>query len=291
MLTAAELKLVDELFEMSSGWVMDFKNPTFASFFTEEVGIDIFDDAYTEFGTSKGKRLRAFLVRGQAKAIVKALDGLWKYREVYLAGAEDKVPHGLQNLNRLIVRLGGSPISSDEGPAHQSRPAPKVGPNTSELAALDHDFLELVKMDEDRQRRGYAFERFLNKWFGAWGLDPRRPFKITGEQIDGSFLHGNAVYLMEAKWRDAWTIASELRSFQGLVEERIDGTRGLFISYAGFSLDAVEAFQARRVLLMDGPDIHEALRRHISLDEIIARKHRIAAEERRPSVSVRELFP
>ncbi len=32
------------------------------------------------------------------------------------------------------------------------------------------------------------------------GLDPRTSYKITGEQIDGAFVFGNKVYLLEAKW-------------------------------------------------------------------------------------------
>ncbi|ESY18637.1 hypothetical protein [Mesorhizobium sp. LNJC391B00] len=43
--------------------------------------------------------------------------------------------------------------------------------------------------------------------------------------------------------------------------------------------------------MMDGMDVVEALRRRISLEKIVAKKLRIAIEERRPNVSVRELFP
>lgn len=51
------------------------------------------------------------------------------------------------------------------------------------------------------QRRGYEYERFLTELFAAYGLTPRAPFKLTGEQIDGSLkLHGET-YLVEAKWQ------------------------------------------------------------------------------------------
>ncbi len=80
-LRAVEFKLVDELFGMSSGYVLDFINSTFADFFAREVGIDIYDNAYAIYGGSKGKRLRAFLTIGQPRAIGKALAALWEYRE------------------------------------------------------------------------------------------------------------------------------------------------------------------------------------------------------------------
>lgn len=60
-LRPVELKLVDELFGMSSGYVLDFNNRTLAEFFRREVGIDIYDNAYAINGGSKGKHLRAFL--------------------------------------------------------------------------------------------------------------------------------------------------------------------------------------------------------------------------------------
>jgi hypothetical protein len=60
-LRPVELKLIDELFGMSSGYVLDFTNSTFADFFRREVGIDIYDNAYAIYGGSKGKHLRAFL--------------------------------------------------------------------------------------------------------------------------------------------------------------------------------------------------------------------------------------
>jgi hypothetical protein len=81
-LRPVELKLVDELFGMSSGYVLDFTNSTFADFFRREIGIDLYDDAYATYGGSKGKRLRSFLTIGQPRAITRALAALWEYREM-----------------------------------------------------------------------------------------------------------------------------------------------------------------------------------------------------------------
>ena len=60
-LTTADMKLIDNLFGMYSGYVMDFTNKRFGSFFKRDIGVDIYDDAYAIHGTSKGKRLLAFL--------------------------------------------------------------------------------------------------------------------------------------------------------------------------------------------------------------------------------------
>ena len=131
----------------------------------------------------------------------------------------------------------------------------------------------------------------LRRGSNVWNLDARGSFKLVGEQIDGSFLHHNSVYLIEARWRNSQTDASSLRAFQEKVGDRLEGSRGLFISYSGFTAEGLAAFTAKRVVMMDGMDVFEALRRRISLDDIVAAKFQIAVEERRPFVHVRELFP
>ena len=55
------MMLIDDLFEMGSGYVLNFSDRTFAQFFAEELNIDIDDPVYATNGTSKAKRLRCFL--------------------------------------------------------------------------------------------------------------------------------------------------------------------------------------------------------------------------------------
>lgn len=51
---------LEKLFNMSTGYVLDFSNRTFESFVLDSVGIDIYEDKYKKFGTSKANLLRAF---------------------------------------------------------------------------------------------------------------------------------------------------------------------------------------------------------------------------------------
>jgi hypothetical protein len=41
-----EMSLVLELFETSPGYILEFSNRTFAEFFEQEVGVDVYNDAY-----------------------------------------------------------------------------------------------------------------------------------------------------------------------------------------------------------------------------------------------------
>nr|AWD72292.1 hypothetical protein pH8NP2_p018 [Polaromonas sp. H8N] len=58
---ALDMKFLDEVFQMESGFVLDFSDRTMASFFSDELNVDIYDVRYAANGTSKAKCLRCFL--------------------------------------------------------------------------------------------------------------------------------------------------------------------------------------------------------------------------------------
>lgn len=293
-LSTVDMNLIDSLFGMYSGYVLNFSNATFASFFFRDVGVDIYNDAYAIHGNSKGKRLSGFLEVGQTSAVVKALHALWEIRESERIerGEEEKVPQARERLSKLIVKLGGRPLAADpstEPPV--SVTATSAGPSEGVLAALEVEFTALIEMDEAPQQRGFAFERFLKRWFDIWGLDAHASFRTSGEQVDGSFQHDGATYLIEAKWQDKPADANMLHGFQGKLLERPDWTRGLYVSYGGFSRQSSDAFTARRLIMMDGQDIFFALHRRLDLGRIISLKARHHSEKRQPFAKVTDLFP
>ncbi len=59
-LKTIEKKVFEDLFDMASGYVLDFPNNTFAAFFREAVNKDIYSHKYAFNGDSKAKRLRVF---------------------------------------------------------------------------------------------------------------------------------------------------------------------------------------------------------------------------------------
>ena len=50
------------------------------------------------------------------------------------------------------------------------------------LEDLKQAYYKLVQI-QNSQQRGFAFEKFLNDLFSFYDLDPRKSFKIQGEQI------------------------------------------------------------------------------------------------------------
>lgn len=282
-----DMRFLDELFEMQSGYVLDFSNNTFSEFFQHELGLNIYDDAYAFNGTSKAKRLRAFLQVGQRVAVTKALHAFWEYRDSLKrrSDLEDKVPNAREELSAIIEGLGGKPLPQTQRPSSTK----SVAPDALQLARLTQEFEELRKLDP--QPRGYAFEKFLKGLFDAYGLEARNAFRITGEQIDGSFQLAGETYLLEARWQSTQVDAASLRAFHGKVEDKIAWARGLFVSYAGYTEQGLAAFGGRRIVLMDGLDLHDTLRRGQSVADIISLKVRRAAETGQIFIRVRDLIP
>jgi hypothetical protein len=154
---------------------------------------------------------------------------------------------------------------------------------------------ELIKLSGlAPQPRGYAFEGFLRSLFEAHNLAPKDAFRVVGEQIDGSFQSQAETYLLEATWRATQLGQEELLSFAGKVAGKATWSRGLLISYAGFTKDGLAAFargKPTQIVCMDGLDLHETLRRNLELRLVLERKVRRAAETNDAHVSVLELFP
>jgi hypothetical protein len=274
-----QIQLLDDFLWMGDGYMLKFSDRTFAEFFREELGIDIDDPKYSVMGGSKGKRTRYFLQHAPQPVIVKALNALWEYREAAMErdGKKESITDVHRKMATLVQSIGGTwnHQISTEAPAHVD-PFPKVSPET--VAALALRFMALLNVEP--QKRGYDFETFLKDLFNAYGMEAREPFRIRGEQIDGSFQLDGATYLLEAKWQNPPTGAADLRAFHGKVEEKAAWSRGLFISYSGFSEDGIIAFgRGKQMICMDGRDIHEALSQSIPLDKVIIEKARQAASQ------------
>ncbi len=161
-----------------------------------------------------------------------------------------------------------------------------------EMESLKFEFYELHRLD-DRQAAGFSLEKLLNHLFDLEGLMPRNPFRVTGEQIDGSFDLDNEIYLVEAKWLSDPISEAPLLVFRGKVEGKSTVTRGVFISLSGCTapaLDAISRGKQPNFFVVDGYDLTWVLERRIDLKEMLRAKLRRLAEEGRVFVSVRDLL-
>lgn len=210
----------------------------------------------------------------------------------------------VQVLDALVVRCGfrikeltdhafleSLPEGRAGSSAGRSSRSEGIAPRASELAGFKIRLDELAEMAP--VNRGFAFERFLGEVFEAYGLAPRGSFRLVGEQIDGSFDLSGLTYLVEAKWQGAKVNQADLLVFHGKIGGKAEWSRGLLISYSGFSEDGLEAFargKRTNLLCMNRADLYFVLTGKGSLPEVIARKARRAVEENVAFVPADVLF-
>jgi len=203
----------------------------------------------------------------------------------------------IRSLNELIVRVGfkipelWDPAFLDSLPLAEAELEEKGKQvNQADLNKLKDELFKLEKLEA--RSRGFAFERFLKKLFAVFDLEPHTSFRLVGEQIDGS-LHLDAdTYLIEAKWQKEPVGNAALLILRGKVEGKSTWSRGLFISYSGFTRDGLEAFSRGRptnIIAMTGQDLYFILEGKMSLVDTIRLKARRAAETGQVLVTVHEL--
>ena len=143
----------------------------------------------------------------------------------------------------------------------------------------------------NRQQAGLELEKLLNKLFNLYELNARSPFRVTGEQIDGSFELDNEIYLVEAKWESEKISEAPLLVFRGKVEGKSSVTRGVFISLSGYTdpaLTSITQGKQPNFFLMDGYDLSVVLEGQIHLDALLRSKLRLLAERGEVFVSAKK---
>jgi hypothetical protein len=268
------IKLFSE--QQGSGYVLDFKNRTFLEFVYDKLSLDI----YSKYpGLSKAKMLNEFMIKGNDIEVGKLLLELLRYMR-------DK--NFVTDINResfLLCTLVGNRLIGRTDNFKQDKPhvsEPKPITTIVDFEKFTKQLVALSLLNDSPQQRGFTFECFLNDLFNSCGLEPRNSFKILGEQIDGSFILYNDVYLLEAKWRKDLTNKSELVIFNEKVSSKSSFTRGLFISSSAYSEEALQTFKNGRticIVLATVQEIAIALSNKMNIKELIWKKVRALAEE------------
>jgi hypothetical protein len=115
-LKLVERACLEELFDMASGYVMDFSNRTFSEFFREAINIDIYAEKYSVNGESKARRLRSFWeIEADAvvgKAVAERIE-YWRYFKQSPTAQQIELS---KTATRIAERLLGRPnLQKDSG--------------------------------------------------------------------------------------------------------------------------------------------------------------------------------
>lgn len=104
-----DLTLLESLLGMGGGFVLDFSDRTYETFF-KDFRIDIEREEYHKNGRSKAKRMRAFWELGSNDQVGRVLEGLYRYIEQFEpqeAGGPVEDKHR-EIANRLLGKSSGS---------------------------------------------------------------------------------------------------------------------------------------------------------------------------------------
>jgi hypothetical protein len=99
-LSIAHKTFLEAVLDMGGGYVLDFTNTLFAQFF-RDLGIEIFEEKYAEYGPSKANRLRALWQIGSDAEVAAALDALADYVEAKKAVHGFREDIGEDQLKRI----------------------------------------------------------------------------------------------------------------------------------------------------------------------------------------------
>lgn len=83
-LRTIEKRVLESLFQMGGGYVLDFTDRTIGEFFDDELGLDIFDDDYNYASGSKANRMRGFWKEAPNDVVARSINKLIEYIETKL---------------------------------------------------------------------------------------------------------------------------------------------------------------------------------------------------------------
>lgn len=164
-----DTRLLDDAFDMHSGYVLDFSDRTMGNFFLEELNLDIDDPRWASDGTSKAKRLRYFLRTVDNATAARTIRALWDYRQAFCSQVGDADASLEGRVLDLIGRLNGGRIAKDVQPPEPAR-------NSIVVAGLRKALIDISGLVP--QQRGYrtpndSLGRLLSVDVTGRGLAPK----------------------------------------------------------------------------------------------------------------------
>jgi len=164
----------------------------------------------------------------------------------------------------------------------ESNARSKLAEDTAKIASLRaeklnsllSEFTSKCLMGTDRQAAGYCLEKILKELFLLSEIEYTGSFKTETEQVDGYFSFGGFGYLVEAKCTRETPTKKDILGFISEAKERLQSTRGLFVSVNGFRPEVANELNGTgsNVVLFDGGDLTCVLDGRIDLKDALQAK-------------------
>jgi hypothetical protein len=104
-LSSIEKLKLEKLFDMGSGYILDFSNRTFSEFILENTGVEIYDGKYDYASGSKANRLRAFWQKEPNHVVGQLLTILLEYWKVKKQAGYSEITSAEQTLYDECLRI------------------------------------------------------------------------------------------------------------------------------------------------------------------------------------------
>jgi len=269
-LTFSEKQLIETVFDMGNGYVLNFSNRTFKEFMLDVVEYDI----YSKYpNLSKAKILREFIKDERDTYVGKAIVLLVNYMKDNDLIIDEEKTNRLYEIGKRLL-----------GKKDKVKDKEKVKSSTKITPIIDYDNIKMLLLKVEQissaQRRGYEFESFLYTLFKTFDLEPNVSYRTEHDQIDGSFVYEGNTVLIEAKYRAKEISKDDLILFKTKVESKSHFSRALFITNSKVSDKALEFFKdsSSRIVVLTVEEIFIMCERQISLEKILKDKYRVLDE-------------
>lgn len=121
-LTAIEKSILEKLFQMGSGYVLNFSDRSMGEFFRDDVKVNIYDERYNYASGSKANRIRGFWSVADDRLVGKAILQLIAYIDAQITIGnfkrsdfpEDLIGKGTAIGNKLLGITAPPPLSEDD---------------------------------------------------------------------------------------------------------------------------------------------------------------------------------
>ncbi len=197
--------VIEDLFEMETGYVLDFSNRTFRNFILGSVQIDIYDEKYNYQSGSKANRLRRFLKEESNQVVGKLLSDLLDYWELSRQSTDpvsESDHHKYEQIQQLIAQLRESQAedtlsiynnNSDEIPTLDTS---RVTNSESDSTSIIQDETDIAEVTSHTSTSNYEYSK-SPRWYQKL-ISSYIPYLIAGFFFIGSALdtYSNAIGLI-----------------------------------------------------------------------------------------------
>lgn len=141
-LNTIDQRILEDYFQMGGGYVLDFTNQSFQQAIFDFCGEDIYSEVYSDYGSSKGKRLRCFFSKSSKEQLGKVITGLYEYAKVCVPERDTTKDKAVE---KIITRLSGSrpPATQEDEQDFLEKAFPKVDFST---LSLEPSFVEVLEL-------------------------------------------------------------------------------------------------------------------------------------------------